>query len=40
MQVEFESSPLEKIAADALAVICFESEEKAAEGPAVAPSTS
>src|SRR5436305_3334522 len=40
MQIEFENSPLEKIAADALAVICFESEEKAAEGSAVAPSAS
>jgi leucyl aminopeptidase len=40
MQIEFENAPLETIAADALAVICFESEEKTAEGPAVAPSTS
>ena len=38
MQIQFESSPLEKIAADALAVICFEPEEKTTEGSAVAPS--
>jgi leucyl aminopeptidase len=37
MQIQFESSPLEKITADALGVICFEREEKTAEGPAVAP---
>ena len=38
MQIQFENVPFEKITADALAVICFEREEKTAEGPAVAPS--
>ncbi len=36
MQINVESSPAEKYSADALAIICFESEEKqAAEAPAV-----
>jgi leucyl aminopeptidase len=37
MQIQLESSPIEKLAVDALAVICFEADEKAAEVPAVAP---
>ncbi len=38
MQIQFETSPIEKIAADAVAVICFEADEiKRAEAPAVAP---
>lgn len=40
MQIQFETSPVEKIAADVLAVICFETEEgKAFEARAVAPPT-
>ncbi|MBV9157398.1 MAG: leucyl aminopeptidase [Acidobacteriaceae bacterium] len=38
MHIQFEASPIDKIAADALAVICFEADEiKSAEAPAVAP---
>jgi leucyl aminopeptidase len=39
MQIQFESSPLEKIAADALAVVCFETEEKTTEHRAVSSGT-
>ncbi len=41
MQIQLETSPLEKLPVDALAVICFEAEEKnAAEAPAVASESS
>ncbi len=40
MQIQFDNEPLEKIAADALAVICFEAEEKTTATTAVAPSVS
>ena len=40
MQIQFETSPIEKIAADALAVICFEAEEaEPAESSAAAAET-
>ncbi len=35
MQIQFENTPLEKIAADALVVICFETEEKTTATTAV-----
>ncbi|MFL6451778.1 MAG: leucyl aminopeptidase [Bryobacteraceae bacterium] len=38
MEIRFESAPVEKISADAVAVICFEAE-KASESIAVEPST-
>ncbi len=37
MHVHIETTPIEKVTADAAAVICFEAEERTTEGTAVAP---
>jgi leucyl aminopeptidase len=37
MQIQIETLPIDKMEVDAAAVICFEAEEKSAEGTAVAP---
>ena len=37
MQIQIETSSIDKLPVDAVAVVCFETEEKTAEGTAVAP---
>src|ERR1700685_2620310 len=37
MQIQIETSSIDKLPVDAVAVVCFETEDKPAEGTAVAP---